>query len=136
MYSNHDSTLNFSANDLIKSGPTNKLQKNTSEIYRAIKSKIIEAHNAGLAEICTELPDTFDVGSMKIKDIQLVIYSDLIELLENDGFSVAIEWYNNNNSSKQSDNSILYIKWSSALSSEEKKRRAAIIATHFKQKNL
>lgn len=122
------STVDLTADDLLTLGPNRRLEKETDEIYKSIKHQIYSAHSMGNSEVVSELPDTFDIGSMQVKDIQLVVYSELIEKLENDGFTVFIDWDNSEH------NTVLYVKWASSLSRPERARRAEIIAKHFLKK--
>lgn len=120
--------LDFSADTLRKKTSLQLIRQEVTALYKAVKGRILDAHNEGKCEIQFDLPDTFMVESLELKDIQLVVYSDLIERLENDDFQVEIDI--------QPSNSRLYVSWPSTLDTDDRRRRTSIITRHLKRPDV
>lgn len=118
--------LDISAETLYRKSNLSVVNTQIDEIYKTIRHKIHEAHQVGAAEIYFDLPDTFQAGNLEPADIQLIVYSRLIEKIENQGLKVWLI--------KDDNGSMLHIKWPSVLDPAEKKRMKEIIIKHLKQK--
>jgi hypothetical protein len=115
--------MDFSADSLRRKSSLILVRQEVTEIYKAIKGRILAAHNDGKCSIVFDLPDVFHIESMELKDIQLVVYSDIIEKLENDNFDVKIDI--------QPGGSQLLVSWPSTLDEDDRKRRTGIITRHL-----
>ena len=91
-------------------------------VAKTIDSKIKEAHSVGLNNIKYELPEIFTIPNMEREDIQLVIYSKLITMFEDAGFTVYIE--------TNIHKTFLYIKWINQLEDSDRKEMLKIINDH------
>ena len=121
------STDNITADYLIRKTSIGKLRRETDEIYKSLIQTIIDANNAGQAEIYYELPDTFETNTLEKMDLQLVVYSDIVERLEKARFTVTLHI-------KPTGDTILHVKWPSILDKYERIRRSEIIAKHLSTK--
>jgi hypothetical protein len=111
----------FHASELYKSSQQGKLQSHIEEIGKAIDDKIIDANKSGECEVVYPLPEYFDIQSLSRQDIQLVIYSRLIENFEKRGFDVSLT----------TNKPHLRVKWTNMLDDDEKERMKHIIKRHI-----
>ena len=112
----------FTAETLKKKGGSELVKHESLEIHRAIKSKIREVCKF---KNCIEydLPTVFSVEGYELKDVQLLVYTDIITQLEKEDFMVTIDI--------GSSNTRLYVRWSAGLDDEERERRRKILANHI-----
>lgn len=113
----------ITADFLIRQTAMGKLRRETDEIYKTLERMLVDENNSGHSEIIFELPDVFETNSLEKKDLQLIVYSDIIERLESAGFNVEIVI-------RPSGDSVLHIRWPSSLSKLERDRRNEIIQRH------
>jgi hypothetical protein len=118
--------MDISAETLYRKSNIGAINHEIEEIYKAIKVKISLAHQMGHSGTSFELPDNFSVGNMEPADCQLIIYSKLIEKVEQQGLSVKLAM-------DQKKGSSLEISWPSHLDPAEKARMRKIILSHLKQ---
>jgi hypothetical protein len=116
----------ITAGDLVKRSIIGPLKKEIDEIYADIQRTIMDSHARGESSIVYELPDTFETNSLEKKDIQLVIYSEVLEKLDESDFNVRAEI-------KLTGETFLYISWPCVLNEEERSRRARIISRHLRK---
>lgn len=116
-------TSKITADYLIRQTAMGKLRRETDEIYRTLERMLLDENNSGHDHLVFELPDTFETDTLEKKDLQLIVYSDIIERLENANFNVEI-------AIKPTGDSVLHIRWPSSLSKLERDRRNAIIQRH------
>lgn len=117
--------LNFSADSLRKNSSRCMIKKEVLEIYKAIKFHILAEHAKGKSATIYDLPSTFAVEAMELKDIQIVVYSELIEMLIGDAFEVKIVL--------EPTASRLKIAWPSSLEDDERRQRNALITRHLER---
>jgi len=115
--------MSFSAITLQKKTKNRAINDEVNTIYNAIKTKIRDANYEGKCSIEVDLPDTFCIETLELKDLQLVIYTDIIQRLEDDYFDVSIDLHPHDTR--------LFIKWTSAVDKTEMERRRQIIASHL-----
>ena len=104
---------------LYKKANVRDINRQVEELYRAIAHKVLDMHGAGYAHLVYTLPDTFVAGSYENADLQLIIYSRIIERLKGDGHKVKLI--------KNEKGSHLRISWPSILDPSEKDRMRKII---------
>lgn len=112
------------AETLYKKSNTQHVKQLVEEIYKSISFRISEAHNAGSAEIYYDLPDTFQAGNMEPADVQLVVYSRLIEMIKANDLRVGLI-------RTPTGGSQLHVRWPSMLDPVEKARMKKIIMDHL-----
>ncbi len=117
--------MNFSANALRKKSNITYVKQEVENIYRAIKGRILDAHNAGKCSIDFDLPDTFYLENLERKDMQLVVYTDILEKLESEDFEVKIDI--------KPANCRLFVAWPSELDEDERTRRHRMLVRHLKR---
>lgn len=117
--------MNFSASVLRKKSNISYVKQEVDNIYRAVKGRMLDAHNAGQCKVEFDLPDTFYLENLERKDMQLVVYSDLIERLESEDYTVEIDI--------KPSNCRLYVSWPSELDEEERARRNRVLVRHLKR---
>jgi len=115
--------MSFTADVLRRQYNTNAVKHESMEIYRSIKSRI---RDVGKTKNCIEydLPVMFHADGFELKDVQLIVYSDIIEELEKEHFAVNIEI--------GPSYSKLYIRWSAGLDDAERERRKKILQEHMR----
>ena len=116
--------MDISASDLHRKSGIGQINSEIIDILKAIKYKIIDAHTNGFCEIDFELPDIFSVNSMDLGDLQTIIYSRVIEKLEEKDFNVKLRV-------KGSSSYTLNIRWRSLLDPAEKEHMKAVIISHL-----
>ncbi len=121
-------TMDISAESLHKKSNVPAINDEVSEIFKSVRSHILRAHQMGLSSTTFDLPNTFTVGNLEPLDIQLLIYSKIIERIEAEGLTVSIEM------DKKSETSSLEISWPSQLDPAEKARMKRVILSHIKKK--
>ena len=112
------------AETLYRKSNTEQLKIRVDEIYKSITIKVSEAHHSGFAEVIYDLPDTFQMGNLEPADIQLIVYSRLIEKIKANDLQVTLK-------RTPSGGSVLRIKWPSVLDPVEKQRMKQIIMDHL-----
>ena len=117
--------MDISAESLYRKSNIGAINHEIDDIYKAIKVKITLAHQMGQAGTSYDLPDNFAIGSMEPADSQLIIYSRLIERIEQQGLKVTLTM-------DQVKGSSLHISWSSHLDPGEKERMRNIIVKHIR----
>jgi len=116
--------LDISVETLYKKSNVKVVNDQIKELWLSVKHKIYDAHNKGLAETDFSLPDTFICNSLEPADVQLIIYSSIIEQLQQAGHRVVLT---KTVQSSGSSDSILHISWPSVLDAKEKDRMKKII---------
>jgi|SRR6185369_4056984 len=119
--------MDISAETLYKKSNINAVNYEVEEIYKSIKSQILHAHNSGLSGTLFSLPGDFAVGNLEPAEVQLIIYSRLIEKVEGEGLTVSISM------NQKTGESALDISWPSQLDPAEKARMKRIILSHIKR---
>lgn len=127
MSKTHSGGMDISAETLYKKSNINAISYEVEEIFKSIKSQILHAHNSGLSGTSFSLPSDFAVGNLEPAEVQLVIYSRLIEKVEKEGLTVTI------NMDQGTGESSLDISWPSQLDPAEKARMKRIILAHIKR---
>ena len=94
------------------------------ELVRIIDGRILTAHGQGFNEITHELPTNFAINNMNVKDAQIIIYSELLDIYKNPTrgkkFSeVFIEFL--------PKSTIMHIKWVNGMDTTERDRRIKLI---------
>ena len=117
----------ITANYLIRNTAMGKLRRETDDIYKSIESKLLEASYNGHSDLDYDLPDTFETNTLELKDLQLVVYSDIIDRLDHSGFSVEL--------TMRPNGCLLHISWPAGLSKPERRRRTDLIKSHIKKSN-
>lgn len=118
--------MDIRAETLYRKSNTNQIRHITDDIYKSITHRVTEAQHAGFAEIYYDLPDTFQAGSLEPADIQLCVYSKLIELVEANDLKVGIIL-------TEKGGSALHIRWPSMLDPSEKQRMKNILIKHLEK---
>ena len=103
-----------------------------NELYRSVKDKIYEANRSGAAEIFFPLPDNLQAGQLEPDEVQLLVYTDLIEKIEESRLKVSIIISDGKNGKKDT---ILHVKWPAMLDKREKDRRVRLLAKHIEHSN-
>lgn len=116
--------LNINAEVLYRKSNTHQIKQITDEIYKTITHMVTEAQQSGASEVYFNLPDTFQAGSLEPADIQLCVYSRLIEMVEGNDLKVGLI-------RTPEGGSQLHIKWPSILDPTEKARMKKIIMDHL-----
>jgi hypothetical protein len=114
-------SYNFQAKELYKKSQQGKITSIIEETIKTIDDKIIDMNKAGECEVIYPLPEYFDISSLPRNDIQLVIYSRLIEHFSGRGFNVKLT----------SQSPSLIVRWTNILDDEEKARMKDIIKRHL-----
>ncbi len=117
----------ISAEALYKKSNVSAVNEEVETIFKAIEYSIIKSHQMGLSSLNYDLPNTFTVGNLEPADLQLLIYSKLIEKIEAKGLTVFLIM------DKKSETSTLEIKWPSQLDPAEKSRMKRVILSHLKR---
>lgn len=116
------STTHFTADSLKRNGGSDLVKSESLEIYRAVKTKIHEVRKFKNS-IEFDMPMVFNVEGFELKDVQLLVYTDVIVMLERDNFTVSIDI--------GPSVTKLYVKWSAGLDDEERERRKKILTAHL-----
>lgn len=108
---------------------SNNAQINTiiDEHYKTIARNIHAAQLAGRAEVIYDLPDTFEVGALNPADIQIKVYSELIEKIEQNNLKIELI------RSKKTNTSKFRIFWPTMMDPVEMKRMKNIILSHIRE---
>lgn len=114
---------NFTASLLAKRKNLSDLNTEVEEIYQAIKTRIQECESINQSELLFDLPVHFSIANLELNDLQLVIYTRLIEIIKNKGFDVFFV--------KKDKNCSLLIKWTSALGEAEKEKMKELLIAHI-----
>jgi len=110
----------FYADELYKKTTDTQITDLIKSNEKTIDDLIINNNENGLNKVEYQLPDTFTISLMDKKDIQLVLYTRLIEIYEARKFTVSI-----------TDNSKLIIKWKNSINPEERKKLMRIFNSHL-----
>ena len=121
-------SLDIRAETLYKKSNVRQVKVIIDEIYKTIATRVLEAHHSGSAEIYYELPETFEAGNLEPKDIQLMVYSRLIEKIEENDLKVGPI-------RRKNGTSVLHIRWPSVLDPTEQARMKKIIVGHLEADN-
>lgn len=107
------------AKNLFQNSSRSVIKNIVDEQVRIIDAKILSAHSAGFNHVAHELPVSFSINNMTKSDIQMLVYSELIEIYKEKGFDVNIEY-----------NYYIHIYWSNGITDDERKYRMDIIKQH------
>jgi len=116
----------ITADYLIRNTEIGKLNREIDEIYHSIEQQLIDASNSGHGELYFELPETFETGTMEKKDLQLIVYTDIIERLLRANYVVEGTIY-------PSGDTTLHITWPHALTEAERRRRIEILSRYCRR---
>jgi len=113
----------FNADELYKKTTDSQLTDLIKSNEKTIDDLIINNNENGLNRAEYQLPDTFTISLMEKKDIQLVLYTRLIEIYEARGFTVLISVAN--------DITKIIIKWKNSINPDEKRKLLRIFNSHL-----
>lgn len=122
------SGLDIRAETLYKSSNIKKVNDIIDELYKTITHRIHDAKNAGQCEYIYDLPTEFEAGSLELSDLQLIIYSRLIEKIEANNLKVALM--------REGTQNLFRIRWPNALDPAEKARMKKIIMSHLEKPDV
>lgn len=95
------------------------------DIIQIVDALIVNAHDRGLSQIEPfELPTNFCMDKLDHKTQQILVYSELIRLFEEKGFTdVKIDF--------TQKRPYLHVRWKNGIADEEMAYRKAIVAEHM-----
>lgn len=114
--------MNINAASLHKKANTGQVREEVTNILKTLEVAITTAHEERRSSITHELPFNFAISNMTLKDAQRVIYCNVIEELEKNGFKVRIRI---NQSA-----AFIIVGWVSVFDKAEMQRMSDVIARH------
>jgi len=120
--------LEITANDLCRDSNLKLVDELINDQLKLIEDQIRDDHSKHKSSTIFETSDVFIIENMTTTDIQLMVYGQIIEELEDKGFDVSIKFGPNT--------TFIYIKWHSKLDEDTKIRYSQLIEKHkIKDKN-
>jgi hypothetical protein len=121
-------TKELTAQSLLKRSNRYYITTILDNLAKNIDLKIITNHETGNCSIVYELPATFTINNMNVKDAQILIYSEILKRYIDKGFKdVNLEITPNN--------TLLHIKWLNGLTDEERINRMDFIKERLIKNN-
>lgn len=112
-------------NSLFRRSNRNALKIIVDDLVQLIDALILTTHESGGNSISYDLPNTFSLNNMSVKDAQILVYSELIQVYLDKGFS--------NISIKLGHaGSVLYISWLNGMTKNERERRKGLIMKYMR----
>lgn len=119
--------MDIDAYQLCKNANTLLINEEIRSILRNIQDVIMDEHAKHKSEVIYELPVIFTVEIMKLKDVQLIIYGQVVEQLVEKGFKVSIEYFKNVTK--------LNIKWTPNLDEKTRQKYSNLLKRYNVKNN-
>jgi len=117
------SIKNLTADSLYKKSSTQAVIKLIEDHVIAIKDKIKDANRNGISSITYTLPSVISMPNISGEDARIVLYSQLITKLEEDGFTANII--------DKIDDYKLIVSWRSEIDPAEMEQMRKIVQSHI-----
>lgn len=122
--SNISNNVIINANDLKKTDiQKREIKSCVLEVLKRINEELQAEHSNGNYFLITDIPIIYDISNMSIARGQQIVWSSLIEILEEKKYRVWINY--------SKDNCRLKISWISEQEESELKRQQDIIKKHY-----
>jgi hypothetical protein len=97
------------------------------DLVKIIDAGIASSHDNGFNIYRAELPTVFNIVGVSMKDAQIIVYSELLQIYIDKGLEVRIEIADGS--------TYLHINWQIGMTTEERKERLNLINAHLLSKN-